>query len=84
MKIQQKTNKIKNKKQKAVKENRRLLLAVSGDFGREILDSSGTAALAQNVTIQRVAASALSFRREEQTTLLQHKYSTSDYLLIIN
>lgn len=36
-------------------------LAVSGDFSREVLDATGTAALAQNVAVQGIAASSFTF-----------------------
>lgn len=35
-------------------------LAVSGDFGRKILDTVSAAALAENVSVQGVTASALA------------------------
>lgn len=35
-------------------------LAVSGDFGRKILDATGAAALAQYVSVQGIAASSLA------------------------
>lgn len=47
--------------------------AVSGDFGGEVLDAAGTAALTENVSVQGVAASALTLRGQQQTTLLQKK-----------
>lgn len=48
------------------------LLAVSGDFGGEVLDSASAAALTQDVAVQRVAASTLAFRRQQESTLLMN------------
>lgn len=44
--------------------------AVSGDFGRQVLDAAGAAALAQDVAVQRVAASALAFRGQQEAAFL--------------
>ncbi len=35
-------------------------LAVSGDFGRKILNATSAAALAENVSVQGIAASSLA------------------------
>lgn len=48
------------------------MLAVSGDFSREVLDATGTAALAQNVTVQGIAASSLTLRGKKKSTFLTH------------
>ncbi len=46
------------------------LLAVGGDFGREVLDAASAAALTQDVAVQRVTASSLPFRRQQESTFL--------------
>lgn len=46
------------------------LSAVGGDFGREVLDAASAAALAQDVAVQRVTASTLAFRGQQETTFL--------------
>lgn len=46
------------------------LLAVSGDFGGQVLDAAGAAALAQDVSIQRVAASTLPLGGQQEATFL--------------
>lgn len=46
------------------------LLAVGGDFGREVLDAASATALAQDVAIQRITASALPLGRQQETTFL--------------
>lgn len=48
----------------------RALLAVSGDFGGQVLDAAGAAALAQDVSIQRVAASTLPLGGQQEATFL--------------
>lgn len=45
-------------------------LAVSGDFGGEVLDAARAAVFTQDVAIQRVAAPPLSFRRQQETAFL--------------
>lgn len=44
--------------------------AVSGDFGRQVLDAASAAALAQDVAVQRVTASALPFRGQQEPAFL--------------
>lgn len=46
------------------------LLAVSGDFGRQVLDAAGAAALAQDVSVQRVAASTLPLGGQQEAAFL--------------
>lgn len=58
-----------------VEGTKRTLLAVSGDFGREVLYSASAAALAQDVSVQRVAASTLPFRRQQESTFLMKQYN---------
>lgn len=48
----------------------RALLAVSRDFGGQVLDAAGAAALAQDVSIQRVAASTLPLGGQQEATFL--------------
>lgn len=45
--------------------------AVGGDFGRQVLDAPGAAALAQDVAVQWVTASALPLRGQQESTLLR-------------
>ena len=47
------------------------LLADGGDFGREVLDAASAAALTQDVSVQRVTASAFAFRRQQETAFLR-------------
>lgn len=56
------------------RERERGLLAVSGDFGREVLDASSAAALTQNVAVQRVTASTLPFGGQQETTFLTNRH----------
>lgn len=46
-------------------------LAVGGDLGREVLDAAGAAVLAQDVAVQRVAASALALRGQQEAAFLR-------------
>lgn len=47
-----------------------VLLAICGDFGREVLDAASAAALTQDVAVQRVTASTLAFRRQQEAAFL--------------
>lgn len=48
------------------------MLAVGGDFGRQVLDAASAAALTQDVAVQRVTASPFAFRRQQEATLLMN------------
>ena len=50
------------------------LLAVGGDFGREVLDAAGAAALTQDVAVQRVTAPPLALRGQQETALLMERH----------
>lgn len=47
-------------------------LELGGHVGGECLNSLGVTALAQDMVVQGVAASALRLRRQHQSTVLQH------------
>lgn len=51
-------------------------LTIGGDFGREVLNAAGAAALAQDVAVQGVTATSLSFRGQQQPTLLPENDET--------
>lgn len=48
----------------------RALLAVSGDFSGQVLDAAGAAALAQDVSVQWVAASTLPLGGQQEAAFL--------------
>lgn len=50
--------------------------AVSGDFGRQVLDAPGAAALAQDVAVEWVTASALPLRGQQESTFLMDTRSS--------
>lgn len=47
-------------------------LELGSHVGGECLNSLGVTALAQDVVVQGIAASALRLRRQHQSTVLQH------------
>lgn len=47
-------------------------LELGGHVGGECLNSLGVTALAQDMVVQGIAASALRLRRQHQSTVLQH------------
>ena len=60
------------------------VLAVGGYFGGEVLDAAGAAALAQDVTVQRVAPPALLLGRQQQAALLDGHTDTHTHTHTVN